>query len=121
MVAKLEAHLKRARGVVIRTRAQRSRARTFYNKLLYAEGNGLLPGPLVEVVASPPDDPGYRSSRRKPSFARRRCWRSATTTPRRAAAALPQLCEDRTAGRRPIRRIASVFDAANGIARSRPA
>ncbi len=60
MVAKLEAHLKRGGGLVIGLGPNAAAAKENYNKLLYAEGNGILPGPLVEVVASAPEDPGFR-------------------------------------------------------------
>jgi len=60
MVAKLEAHLKRGGGVVIGLGPNAAAAKDNYNKLLYAEGNGILPGPLLEVATSSPDDPGFR-------------------------------------------------------------
>ena len=60
MVAKLEAHLKRGGGVVIGLGPNAAAAKDSYNKLLYAEGNGILPGPLGDVVTAGPDDPGYR-------------------------------------------------------------
>ena len=60
VVAKLDVHLKRGGGVVIGLGPNAAAAAEQYNRLLYAEGNGLLPGPLGEVVTAPPDDPGYR-------------------------------------------------------------
>ena len=60
VVARLEAHLKRGGGVVIGMGPNVAANRDLYNRLLYADGNGLLPGPLGEVVTSPPDDPQYR-------------------------------------------------------------
>lgn len=60
VVAKLEAHLRRGGGVVIGLGPNAAAAKEAYNRLLYAEGNGILPGPLGEVVTAPPDDPGFR-------------------------------------------------------------
>ncbi|MBX9622404.1 MAG: hypothetical protein K2X82_01175, partial [Gemmataceae bacterium] len=60
VVAKLEAHLKRGGGLVIGLGPNAATAREQYNRLLYADGNGPLPGPLVDVVTAPPDDPGFR-------------------------------------------------------------
>lgn len=60
MVAKLEAHLKRGGGVVVGLGPNAAAAKETYNRLLYNEGNGILPGPLGEVVTAPPDDPGFR-------------------------------------------------------------
>ncbi|MBX9582249.1 MAG: hypothetical protein K2X87_18250, partial [Gemmataceae bacterium] len=60
VVAKLDAHLKRGGGVVIGLGPNAAAAKEQYNRLLYADGNGLLPGLLGEVVTAPPDDPGYR-------------------------------------------------------------
>jgi hypothetical protein len=58
--ARLEAHLKRGGGVVIGLGPNAAAAREAYNRLLYNDGNGVLPAPLGEVVTSGPDDPGYR-------------------------------------------------------------
>ncbi|HXD85518.1 MAG TPA: VWA domain-containing protein [Urbifossiella sp.] len=60
MVAKLESHLKRGGGVVIGLGPNAAAARDAYNKLLYADGDGLLPGPLGEVATAAADDPGFR-------------------------------------------------------------
>jgi len=59
-VQRLEAHLKRGGGVVIGLGPNAAANREQYNRLLYNDGNGILPGPLGEVVTVPPDDPGYR-------------------------------------------------------------
>jgi hypothetical protein len=60
MVAKLEAHLKRGGGIVIGLGPNAARAKDAYNRLLFAEGNGLLPGPLLDVVTAGSDDAGFR-------------------------------------------------------------
>lgn len=60
VVAKLEALLKRGGGVVIGLGPNAAAAKEEYNRLLYNEGNGILPGPVGEVVSTPPDDPGFR-------------------------------------------------------------
>lgn len=68
-VAKLEAVLKRGGGVVIGLGPNAAAQRELYNRLLFADGNGILPGPLGEVVAAPPDDPGFRLSPEEAAFA----------------------------------------------------
>jgi len=70
VVAKLEAHLKRGGGVVIGLGPNAAAAKEVYNRLLYNEGNGLLPGPLGEVVAAGPDDPGFRLAADEDAFRR---------------------------------------------------
>jgi hypothetical protein len=60
MVAKLDAHLKRGGGVVIGLGPNAYAGREVYNRVLYADGNGLLPGPLGGLVAAGPDEPGFR-------------------------------------------------------------
>ena len=60
MVAKLESHLKRGGGVVIGLGPNAAAARDAYNKFLYADDDGLLPGPLGEVATAAADDPGFR-------------------------------------------------------------
>ncbi len=60
-VARLEAHLKRGGGVVIGLGPTAAANLDFYNRVLYADGNGLLPGRLVDVqAAAGPDEPGFR-------------------------------------------------------------
>jgi hypothetical protein len=68
-VAKLEAVLKRGGGVVIGLGPNAAAQREQYNRLLFADGNGILPGPLGEVVTAPPDDPGFRLSAEEAAFA----------------------------------------------------
>jgi Mg-chelatase subunit ChlD len=68
-VAKLEAVLKRGGGVVIGLGPNAAAAREQYNRLLFADGNGILPGPLGEVVLAPPDDPGFRLAAEDLAFA----------------------------------------------------
>jgi Mg-chelatase subunit ChlD len=60
MVGKLEAHLKRGGGVVIGLGPNAFAAKDNYNKLLFNEGNGILPGPITALAASKPDNPGFR-------------------------------------------------------------
>ncbi len=61
IVAKLEAVLKRGGGVVIGLGPNAAANRAAYNRLLFNDGNGILPNPLGDVVTvSGPDDPGFR-------------------------------------------------------------
>jgi Mg-chelatase subunit ChlD len=60
MVGKLEAHLKRGGGVVIGLGPNAFAARDNYNKLLFNECNGILPGPILDFATSKADDPGLR-------------------------------------------------------------
>ena len=60
-VARLEALLKRGGGVVIGLGPNAAANAELYNRLLYADGRGLLPGKLTTVAdASGADDPGFR-------------------------------------------------------------
>jgi hypothetical protein len=74
-VAKLDAHLKRGGGVVIGLGPNAAGNLDFYNRVLFANGNGLLPGKLLGVKAvANVDDPGFRlyadeDSYRKPPLA----------------------------------------------------
>jgi hypothetical protein len=70
IVAKLEAHLKRGGGLVIGLGPNAALAKDAYNRLLYDDGNGILPGPLVGVVSAPPDDPGFRLAGDEEAFRR---------------------------------------------------
>ncbi|MDB5310334.1 MAG: hypothetical protein JWO38_4536 [Gemmataceae bacterium] len=70
VVAKLEAHLKRGGGVVIGLGPNAAAAKDAYNRLFYNDGNGLLPGPLGDVVAAPPDDPGFRLTAEEDAYRR---------------------------------------------------
>ena len=67
-VAKLEAVLKRGGGVVIGLGPNAAAHREQYNRLLFADGNGILPGPLGEVVTVPADDPGFRLAAEEAAF-----------------------------------------------------
>lgn len=74
-VARLDAHLKRGGGVVIGLGPTAAGNLDFYNRVLFAGGNGLLPGKLLDVQAvADIDDPGFRlfadeDSYRKPPLA----------------------------------------------------
>ncbi|MGL6097939.1 MAG: VWA domain-containing protein, partial [Fimbriiglobus sp.] len=60
-VARLDAHLKRGGGVVIGLGPNAAANLDGYNRTLFADGNGLLPGKLLGVKAADgPDDPGFR-------------------------------------------------------------
>ncbi len=59
MAARLEAHLKRGGGVVIGLGPNAVAAKEAYNRLLYADGKGVLPAPLGELVTVPADAPGF--------------------------------------------------------------
>lgn len=59
MAARLEAHLKRGGGVVIGLGPNAVAAKDTYNRLLYADGKGVLPAPLGELVSVPADAPGF--------------------------------------------------------------
>lgn len=60
-VAKLDAHLKRGGGVVIGLGPESAKNIEWYNRVLYNNGNGLLPGKLLGVKDTPStDDSGYR-------------------------------------------------------------
>lgn len=54
LVARLEAHLKRGGGVVIGLGPNAAASREAYNRLLYNDGKGLLPGELGDTVAVAP-------------------------------------------------------------------
>jgi von Willebrand factor type A domain/Aerotolerance regulator N-terminal len=70
LVAKLEAVLKRGGGVVIGLGPQAAANREAYNRLLFNDGNGILPNPLGEIVTvSGPDDPGFRLSAESEEYA----------------------------------------------------
>jgi von Willebrand factor type A domain/Aerotolerance regulator N-terminal len=60
-VARLDAVLKRGGGVVFGLGSRAAANLEHYNRVLFAEGNGLLPGRLGEIVGSnSADDAGYR-------------------------------------------------------------
>ncbi|HUR55087.1 MAG TPA: vWA domain-containing protein, partial [Gemmataceae bacterium] len=60
MVAKLEAHLKRGGGLVIGLGPNAAAGRDVYNRVLFNDGNGILPGSLGDTVTTGSDEPGYR-------------------------------------------------------------
>lgn len=69
LAAKLTAVLKRGGGVVIGLGPNAAAHRADYNRVLYNDGNGLLPGPLGEVInAAGPDDPGFRLSAEEEAY-----------------------------------------------------
>ena len=74
-MARLEAHLKRGGGIVIGLGPTSSGNLDLLNRLLFRDGNGLLPGKLVGVLGvANADDPGFRlaadeDSYRKPPLA----------------------------------------------------
>ena len=70
IVARLDAHLKRGGGVVIGLGPNAAANREQYNRILFNNGNGLLPGPLREVVTAPPDDPGFRLAAEDEAYTR---------------------------------------------------
>jgi len=60
-IARLEAHLKRGGSVIVGLGPNVAENLDFYNRLLYAEGTGILPGRLLGVRRpAAADDPGYR-------------------------------------------------------------
>jgi hypothetical protein len=61
LVARLEGLLRRGTNVVIALGPHAAASRADYNRLLYADGNGILPAPLGDVVSTASaDDPGFR-------------------------------------------------------------
>ena len=61
LAARLDALLKRGGSVVIGLGPHAAANRADYNRVLYADGSGILPGPLRDVVSAiNSDDPGYR-------------------------------------------------------------
>jgi hypothetical protein len=70
VAAKLEAHLKRGGGVVIGLGPNAAAAKEAYNRVLFNEGNGILPGPLGEVISVASDDPGFRLAADEEAFRR---------------------------------------------------
>lgn len=70
-VARLEAVLKRGGGVVIGLGPNAAANAELYNRVLYADGQGLLPGRLTGVrAAAGPDDPGFRLAADDAAYAR---------------------------------------------------
>ena len=68
-IARLEAHLKRGGGVVFGLGPNVAENLDLYNRLLYAEGTGLLPGPLVGIRRPEiADHPGYRLAAEDQAF-----------------------------------------------------
>ena len=70
LVAHLEAHLKRGGGLVIGLGPNASAQAALYNRLLYADGNGILPASIGEVISSKADEAGYRLSGLEDAFRR---------------------------------------------------
>lgn len=61
LAAKLDSLLKRGGGVVIGLGPNAANNISLYNRVFYNEGNGILPGQIVEpVTTASPDDPGFR-------------------------------------------------------------
>ncbi len=61
LVAKLDAFLKRGGGVVVGFGPNTAANIPLYNRILYNDGNGLLPGQIGDPVTTvSPDDPGFR-------------------------------------------------------------
>lgn len=61
LATKLDGLLRRGTGIVIGLGPHAAASRADYNRVLYADGNGILPGALGDVVsAASADDPGYR-------------------------------------------------------------
>ncbi|WP_143394036.1 VWA domain-containing protein [Fimbriiglobus ruber] len=70
-VARLDAHLKRGGGLVIGLGPSAAANLDLYNRLLYDEGNGLLPGKLLGVRSTTgPDDPGFRLAAAEDAYRR---------------------------------------------------
>ena len=59
-LARLDAHLKRGGGVVIGLGPNAAENIDLYNRVLFADGNGLLPGKLLGVRSAGADHPGFR-------------------------------------------------------------
>lgn len=61
LAAKLELHLKRGGGVVIGFGPNTAANFALYNKILFNDGNGILPGQIGDLATAPnPDDAGFR-------------------------------------------------------------
>jgi hypothetical protein len=60
LAARLDAVLRRGGAVVVGLGPNAAAHREAYNRHLFADGNGVLPGPLGEVVAAGPTEPGFR-------------------------------------------------------------
>ncbi len=70
-VARLDAHLKRGGGVVIGLGPNAAAAAELYNRVLFADGTGLLPGKILGVAGSDAADaPGFRLVADEDSFRR---------------------------------------------------
>jgi VWA domain-containing protein/aerotolerance regulator-like protein len=71
LAAKLEGLLRRGTSIVIGLGPQAAAGRADYNRVLYADGNGILPGRLGEVVsAASSDDPGFRLAAEEEAYRR---------------------------------------------------
>ena len=70
MLAKLESHLKRGGGVVVGLGPNAATNRDVYNRVLFNDGNGVLPGPLGDAVGAKADEPGFRLAAEEEVFRR---------------------------------------------------
>ncbi len=71
LAAKLDALLKRGGGVVIGLGPHAAASRGDYNRVLFNDGNGILPGSLGDVVGpANPDDPGFRLAAEEEAYRR---------------------------------------------------
>jgi len=71
LAAKLEGLLRRGTSVVIGLGPQAAAGRADYNRILHADGNGILPSRLGEVAsAASADDPGYRLAADEEAYGR---------------------------------------------------
>ncbi|MCE9562045.1 MAG: VWA domain-containing protein [Planctomycetes bacterium] len=70
LAMKLDGVLKRGGGVVIGLGPNAAANRAMYNQVLFNEGNGILPGPLGEVVVSGPAAAGFRFAADEEEYAK---------------------------------------------------
>lgn len=71
IAAKLDAVLRRGGGVVVGLGPRAAANRADYNRVLFADGNGLLPGPLGPVVGpASADDTGFRLAAEEEAYQR---------------------------------------------------
>ncbi|MBA4064780.1 MAG: hypothetical protein C0501_13915 [Isosphaera sp.] len=70
LAARLDAVLRRGGGVVIGLGPTAAAHRDAYNRHLFADGNGVLPGPLADVVTAGPNDPGFRLAAEEEEYRR---------------------------------------------------
>ncbi len=70
LLTKLDGLLKRGGGVVIGLGPNAALNRRMYNQILFNEGNGILPGPLGDVVLAGPNDAGFRLAADEDDYAK---------------------------------------------------